>query len=130
MLEPAHLIALGEAGAAGQLVRPAVAGMKASLLLAVAVISTGAFALPAMADDDDMTPARLERLDARAKELGYAINHVEAIRIAKTSGVVTVREIDLEDNHEWKVEGRDAEGREIEVELSARDGKVREVERD
>ena len=103
--------------------------MKASLLLAVAAITTGAFALPAMADEDDMTPARLERLDARAKELGYAINHAEAIRIAKTSGVVTVREIDLEDNHEWKVEGRDADGREIEVELSARDGKVREVER-
>ena len=102
--------------------------MKASLLLAVAAITTGAFAMPAMAEDD-MTPARLERLDARAKELVYAINHAEAIRIAKTSGVVTVREIDLEDNHEWKVEGRDADGREIEVELSARDGKVREVER-
>lgn len=74
-------------------------------------------------------PARRERLNARAEERGYTINHVEAIRIAKTSGVVSVREIDLEDDHVWKVEGRDAEGREIEVELSARDGKVREVER-
>ena len=49
--------------------------------------------------------------------------------IAKANGVVELREIDLEDNEEWKVEGRDAQGREIEVELSARDGKVREIER-
>jgi uncharacterized membrane protein YkoI len=46
------------------------------------------------------------------------------------NGVVSVREVDLEKNDEWKVEGRDAEGREIEVELSAHDGKVRKVERD
>ena len=52
------------------------------------------------------------------------------MEIAKSHGVVTVQEVDLEDNHEWKVEGRDADGREIEVELSARDGKVREIDRD
>ena len=93
-------------------------------------MAAGAFALPAFADDDDLSPARLERLDQRAKERGFAINHVQAIAIARSHGLVTLREIDLEDDDEWKVEGRTAEGREIEVELSARDGKVREIDRD
>lgn len=93
-------------------------------------MAAGTFALPAFADDDDLSPARLERLDQRAKERGFAINHVKAIDIAKSHGLVTVREVDLEDRDEWKIEGRDADGREIEVELSARDGKVREIDRD
>lgn len=115
--------------------------LKRTLLASAALIVAGA-AMPALAQDhsqhsgsqhsghDDLAPARLQRLDDQAKAAGFAIDHMKAIEIAKANGVVTVREVDLEDNGEWKVEGRDASGREIEVELSARDGKVREVERD
>lgn len=105
--------------------------MKSALIVAA---MSAVIALPATAQNhsghDDMAPARLQRLDDRAAAAGFAINHVKAIEIAKANGVVTVREVDLEDNAEWKVEGRDAQGREIEVELSARDGKVRKVEHD
>ncbi len=104
--------------------------MKIARLLMAATMTAGAFALPAFAQDDDLSPARLERLDQRAKERGFTINHAKAVEIAKSHGLVTLREVDLEDNDEWKVEGRDADGREIEVELSARDGKVREIDRD
>jgi uncharacterized membrane protein YkoI len=103
--------------------------MKKAILLAAATMTASLAALPAFADDD-MTPARLQKLDDQAKARGFAINHLQAIEIAKANGIVTVREIDLEDEDEWKVEGRNAEGRGIEVELSARDGKVRKVEND
>ena len=99
------------------------------LVLAAAVLAFVCNSAPAWADDDDLSPARMQKLDERASERGFAIDHAKAIAIAKANGVVTLREIDLEDNEEWKVEGRDAQGREIEVELSARDGKVREIER-
>lgn len=101
-----------------------------SLLVALAVGGLVGAAAPAFADDDDLSPARLQRLDDHAASQGFTITHAKAIEIAKSHGVVTVREVDLEDNAEWKIEGRDADGREIEVELSARDGKVREIERD
>ena len=105
--------------------------MKFVLLAAATVMTaTGVLALPAMADDDDLSPARLERLDQRAKERGFPTTRAKAVEIAKSHGLVTLREVDLEYNDEWKIEGRDADGREIEVELSARDGKVREIDRD
>jgi len=88
-----------------------------------------ASAAPAFAEDD-LSPARLQKLDERAASQGLSITHTKAVEIAKANGLVTLREVDLEDNAEWKVEGRDAEGREIEVELSARDGKVSKVDRD
>lgn len=75
-------------------------------------------------------PARLQRLNAQVASLGYSITHGKAVEIAKANGIASIREVDLEDNAEWKVEGRDAQGRELEVELSARDGAVRKVERD
>ena len=98
-------------------------------VLAASILALIGSTAPAWADDDDLSPARIQKLDERASARGFAIDHAKAIAIAKANGVVTPREIDLEDNEEWKVEGRDAEGREIEVELSARDGKVREIER-
>ena len=102
--------------------------MKHLMPAALIALAIGS-AAPAFADDD-MSPARLQRLDAQAASLGYAITHAKAIEIAKANGLASIREIDLEDNAEWKVEGRDAQGRELEVELSARDGAVRKVERD
>lgn len=98
--------------------------------LAALVLSTS-FAAPAFAfDDDDMALARLQRLDDRAQARNLSIKHAKAIEIAKQNGVATVREIDLDEDDEWEVEGRDANGKKIEVELSARDGKVRKIDRD
>lgn len=101
--------------------------MKRALLSALVV---AVMAAPAVAQGDDMAPARLQRLDDQAKARGLHLMHAQAIEIAKANGVAHVREVDLEKNDEWKVEGHDAQGREIEVELSAHDGKVRKVERD
>jgi uncharacterized membrane protein YkoI len=51
------------------------------------------------------------------------------VRIARTTGLVRVEEVDCDDS-KWEVEGRDARGREIEVEVSARTGRILDVDRD
>jgi uncharacterized membrane protein YkoI len=105
--------------------------MKFALLAAVAAMTvTGFAALPAIADDDDMSPARLQRLDDKAKARGVTISRDQAIAIARQNGMTDVREIDLDDNDEWELEGRQANGREIEIEISAKDGRIKEIERD
>lgn len=53
----------------------------------------------------------------------------EAIRIARTAGLVRVTEVECDDGT-WEVEGRDAAGREIEVEVDPRSGRIIKVERD
>jgi len=53
----------------------------------------------------------------------------EAIRIAQESGIARVQEVDCDDDR-WEVEGRDAEGHRIEVDVHAGDGRVIKVERD
>lgn len=53
----------------------------------------------------------------------------EAIRIARGAGVASVEEVECDDGR-WEVEGRDARGREIEVDIDARTGRVIKVERD
>jgi uncharacterized membrane protein YkoI len=53
----------------------------------------------------------------------------QAIEIARQQGLVTVEEVDRDDG-KWEVEGKDASGREIEVDIDARSGKVVKVERD
>lgn len=53
----------------------------------------------------------------------------QAIEIAKQQGIVTVDEVDR-DNGKWEVEGKDASGREIEVDIDASSGKVIKIERD
>ncbi len=58
-----------------------------------------------------------------------SITAEQAIEIAKQQGVVTVKEVDRDDG-EWEVEGRDASGREIEVDIDAKTGKVLKVDRD
>lgn len=57
------------------------------------------------------------------------ISAEEAIRIAQENGVVTVTEVDR-DTNKWEIEGRDADGREIEVDIDATSGAVLKVERD
>ncbi|PZU90145.1 MAG: hypothetical protein DI527_15020 [Chelatococcus sp.] len=53
----------------------------------------------------------------------------DARRIAAGHGVIRVEEIKLDDGR-WEIEGRDALGAEIEIELSARDGSVVKIERE
>jgi uncharacterized membrane protein YkoI len=67
---------------------------------------------------------------AATPALAQTISIEEAIAIAREAGVVTVEEVDLDDGREWEVEGRDAQGREIEVDIDARTGAVIKVERD
>jgi uncharacterized membrane protein YkoI len=72
-------------------------------------------ALSARADDDD---------DCRG-----GISRAQAVAIARAAGVVRVEEVECDDD-EWEVEGRDIRGRKIEVEISARTGRIREIDRD
>lgn len=58
-----------------------------------------------------------------------AVSMDQARRIAAEHGVVRVEEIKLDDD-EWKVEGRDSTGAEIEVKLRATDGVVTRMERE
>jgi uncharacterized membrane protein YkoI len=50
-----------------------------------------------------------------------SITQERAIEIAREHGVAVVREVEI-DGGNWKVEGRTAEGREIEVEINAQTG--------
>ena len=53
----------------------------------------------------------------------------QAIEIAKQQGMVKVDEVDRDDG-KWEVEGKDASGREIEVDIDANSGSVIKVKRD
>lgn len=53
----------------------------------------------------------------------------QAIEIARGVGVALIKELECDDGR-WEVEGRDARGREIEVEIDPRTGRVLKVERD
>jgi uncharacterized membrane protein YkoI len=102
----------------------------AFLAAAAATMSAGFLALPAMADDDNLTPARLERLGQRAQERGLKVSRQDAVAIALQNGMTSVREIDLDDDNDWDLEGSQANGREIEIEISGVDGRVKELDRD
>jgi uncharacterized membrane protein YkoI len=84
----------------------------AAALLAAAAL---AGAVPVQADDDDCR--------------GRGISRWQAVEIARSVGLVWVTEVEC-DEDEWEVEGRDARGREMEVEIDRRTGRVREIDRD
>jgi uncharacterized membrane protein YkoI len=58
-----------------------------------------------------------------------SITAEDAVRIAKSRGMVRVEEVER-DNGKWEVEGKDNNGRELEIEIDARTGKVIKIERD
>jgi hypothetical protein len=74
-----------------------------------------------------VAPASAPRADDDCR--GGGITAEQAIEIARTAGLVRLEKVDCDDD-EWEVEGWDAGGREIEVEIHRRSGRVREVERD
>jgi|GEM_PF-2170630 len=104
--------------------------MKISPMLAALAIAASTAPALAQKGSDDMAPARLAKLDEQAKAADYHIMHGKAVEIAKANGLVTVREVELEHGANWKVEGRDANGVKLEIELSGHDGKIVEIERD
>ena len=105
--------------------------MKIAVLAAAITLALGTgAALPAFADDDDMHPARLQRLDDRAAQRGYDVSLQEAMDIARANGVVRITDVDLDDDAEWEIEGRTADGREIDIDISARDGRVLDLDID
>ena len=99
-------------------------------LASLAIFTALAVSSPAMAQSDDMSPARLEQLDKQAAELKLSVNHAKAMDIARDQGVATVWEMKLTKRGNWKVEGSDAQGHKIEVRIDGKNGKVEKVERE
>lgn len=58
-----------------------------------------------------------------------AISMEDARRIATENGVARIEEIKFDDG-QWKVEGRDSLGSEIEIKLRASDGAIMKLERE
>lgn len=58
-----------------------------------------------------------------------AISANEAMAIARSHGVVRVTDVDRDDGR-WEVEGRDRRGRELEVHINIRNGRVIWIDRD
>jgi uncharacterized membrane protein YkoI len=96
---------------------------------ALAITVAAAVALPAFADDD-MSETRMKQLDDRATSKSLHVSRIQAMEIARKEGVVRFEEIDLDDGDEWEIEGRGADGREIEMEVSGHTGKITELEHD
>jgi uncharacterized membrane protein YkoI len=57
------------------------------------------------------------------------VNIDEVRAMAFDRGIVRLKEIELDDGI-WEVEGRDANGREIEMEVEARTGRIIKLRRD
>lgn len=96
---------------------------------ALAMTIAAGVALPAFADDD-MSEARMKQLDERAVSRSLHVSRSQAMEIARKEGVVKFEEIDLDDGDEWEIEGRGADGREIEMEISGHTGKITDLEHD
>jgi uncharacterized membrane protein YkoI len=64
-----------------------------------------------------------------AQPSGGGISMDEARRIALQYGIVKIEDIELDDGN-WEIEGRDISGREREIEIDARSGKIIKIETD
>lgn len=85
-------------------------------LLACALLLPLLSSLPAAADDDGACrrgPITAER----------------AVQIARSVGLARVEEVECDDG-KWEIEGRHADGREMEVDVSARDGRILDIDYD
>jgi uncharacterized membrane protein YkoI len=65
---------------------------------------------------------------AKAYDSGDLISMQRALAIATDLGLVTVSDAEFVGD-EWQIEGRDIEGRYMEVDVDARTGAVRNVDR-
>ncbi len=79
---------------------------------------SGVLAAPAALADDD-----------RRRGHHLAVDYHEALWIAESFGMYRVKEVELDDGA-WEIEGCTHDGREIEIEISARNGAVIDLEYD
>ena len=84
-----------------------------SILAAALGLPAMGFARSARADDDCRGPITAQR----------------AIEIVRQAGMVRVESVECDDG-EWEVEGRDARGREMEVEIAPRTGRILDIDYD
>jgi uncharacterized membrane protein YkoI len=54
----------------------------------------------------------------------------DAIAIARDFGLVMIKEVELEDGYKWEVEGYDADGREVELDISSSNGEILDIDYD
>ena len=59
----------------------------------------------------------------------FKVTEQQARQIAAERGIVKITEIERDDG-KWEIEGRDAQGREIEIDIHGQTGKVVKFERD
>ena len=59
----------------------------------------------------------------------FKVTEQQARQIAAERGIVKITEIERDDG-KWEIEGRDAQGREIEIDTDGQTGKVVKFERD
>lgn len=83
-------------------------------LAAVLALPAIGLARPAAADDDSC---------------GGPVTAERAIQIARGAGMTRVEEVECDDGT-WEIEGRDARGREMEVEIDPRTGRILDIEYD
>jgi uncharacterized membrane protein YkoI len=77
--------------------------------------------LLALATGIAATPAALAQ--------SFKVSEQQARQIAAQRGIVNITEIERDDG-KWEIEGRDKEGREIEIEIHGQTGEVVKFERD
>lgn len=94
---------------------------------AIAAVVMFCFASPAGAQE--IPPGQQGgEAQAPARQQQTILGPEEAIRIANQHGVQSVEEIERDD-HKWEIEGRDVQGREIEIEIDIRTGQVLDIDR-
>lgn len=74
-------------------------------------------------------PALAQSSEKPSKPSDRGISMEDARRIATENGVARIEQIRFDDG-QWKVEGRDSLGSEIEVKLRASDGTIMKLERE
>lgn len=98
--------------------------MRPAMPFHVLVARTGALLLAAALLIGAAAPARADD-DCRGRRIGPSA----AVAIAASVGLVVVKEVECDDGT-WEVEGWNAFGIEMEVEIDARTGRIIEVEFD
>lgn len=88
-------------------------------------LAVAAFGLVALMS----VPPALAQVSAGRDRCVGQVDISRAIQIALGAGIARADEVDCSDGL-WEVEGRDAQGRRMEVYVDPRDGQVRRVERD
>jgi hypothetical protein len=109
---------------------------KKTVILPILAAAALSVATPVLAADYIVSPRSQSYNMAPPSGVGAPIARVytgpltlqDALAIASGIGVVTVQNTHYDDN-EWEIEGRDSYGKWIQVDIDARTGEVRNVDR-